>query len=221
MIELTREQERIVAAAEDFFHSCIGPQHMCISGYAGTGKTTVMGSLGARLLGENPNLAIAWCASTGKASSVLRSKLEDFGALNYKSQVHTVHDHIYNLSGIENGEFKWRKKWSELPYDLIIVDEASMVTGRMFTDLLSFGKKVLFVGDAWQLPPVGEKPFLALQDTEHKLNTVQLQALENPIIRVATMARQGEPIPRGALGENFLKVASRAPAAHSVRNMFI
>lgn len=221
MIELTREQGKIVDAAEDFFHSRTGAQHMCISGYAGTGKTTVMGSLGYRLLNDNPSLSIAWCAPTGKASSVLRTKLEDFGALNAKSCVHTVHGHIYNLRSIKDGKYDWRIKTEKLPYDLIVVDEASMVTGRMFSDLLSFGKKVLFVGDAGQLPPVGDKPFSGLQDTEFKLTTVQRQALENPIIRVATMARQGEPIPRRAMGENFIKVAPRAPAANSIRDMFL
>lgn len=221
MIELTREQKQIVNAAEDFFHSSTGAQHMCISGYAGTGKTTVMGSLGYRLLNDNPSLSIAWCAPTGKASSVLRTKLEDFGALNERSHVHTVHGHIYSLNFIKDGKYDWSKRTGKFPYDLIIVDEASMVTGRMFNDLLSFGKKVLFVGDAGQLPPVGDKPFSGLKDTEFKLTTVQRQALENPIIRVATMAHQGEPIPRGSIGENFCKVAPRSSAATSIRDMFL
>ncbi len=220
-VDLSAEQERIVQAALDFVHSSQGPQHICISGYAGTGKTTVMGSLGARLIKATPKLAIAWCAPTGKAASVLRGKLKDFEALNSQSLVHTVHGHIYNLRGVKDGKFQWGRKQAEFPYDLIIVDEASMVTRQMFRDLLSYKKKVIFVGDAGQLPPVGDEPFPDLQATELRLVTVQRQALENPIIRMATLARNGEPIPHGSIGQDFCKLAPRSNAAMAVRGMFL
>ncbi|MFP3345816.1 AAA family ATPase, partial [Halomonas sp. SIMBA_159] len=50
-----------------------------------------------------------------------------------------------------------RKSKNELSHlKLIVIDEASMVDGKIMKDLKSFGIKILFIGDTGQLPPVSQ-----------------------------------------------------------------
>jgi exodeoxyribonuclease-5 len=221
VLELTHEQKKISDAIVDFAFGKIKGQYLAVSGYAGTGKTTVMGYAAAQILALEPKKAIAYCAPTGKAASVLESKLRDFGAFNALSAAHTIHGHIYRLRDSRSGNLNWEKKSDPLPYDLFVVDEASMVTGQMFRDLLSFGKPVIFIGDPGQLPPVGDVAFQPLLDTEYTLETVHRQALENPIIAMATAVRHGETIPFCSRGGTFLKIRRRDSRTAQVIQMFV
>ena len=80
---------------------------------------------------------------------------------------------------------------------LIVLDEVSMVGDDMARDLLAFGKPILVLGDPGQLPPIkGEGAFTkAVPDV--MLTEIHRQAGESAIVRLATMARQGRPIPYG------------------------
>ncbi len=81
--------------------------------------------------------------------------------------------------------------------DLIVLDEVSMVGAEMATDLLAFGKPILVLGDPGQLPPIrGEGAFTDVAP-DVMLTEIHRQAGESAIIRLATMARQSEPIPYG------------------------
>ncbi len=76
--------------------------------------------------------------------------------------------------------------------DLIIVDECSMVNEQMATDLMSFGTKILVLGDPAQLPPVfGAGWFIAAQP-DFLLTEIHRQARGNPIIQLATRVRNEE-----------------------------
>ncbi len=80
---------------------------------------------------------------------------------------------------------------------LIVLDEVSMVGEDMARDLLSFGKPILVLGDPGQLPPIkGEGAFTQAQP-DVMLTEIHRQAGESAIIRLATMARQGQFIPYG------------------------
>ena len=220
-IRLTKEQKRVADAIIDFSLGFTDGRYLAVSGYAGTGKTTVMGYAAAELLHINPSMAIAFCAPTGKAASVLHSKLQEFGAMNRFSKVHTIHGHIYKLKGINNNyEFDWERRSEKLPYDLFVVDEASMVTEQMFRDLMAYKLPVVFIGDSGQLPPVNSKPFKALSTTPLKLTTVHRQALMNPIIAVATDVREGKKIPFGPIGKTFVKVPRRSEVFSNIRENF-
>lgn len=220
-LQLTPEQNDIAAAMVDYARSSTDP-YIAVAGYAGTGKTTVMGYAGARIIEDNPEISIAWCAPTGKAASVLRSKLEDFGALNDSSEVNTVHGHIYRLSKARRrGDLLFHKKSGEVfAYDLVVVDEASMITRTMFEDLLSFGKKLIFIGDSGQLPPVGDAAFAPLLNTNLVLKTVHRQALKNPITAMATEVRNGGSIPYGCRGSEFCKIRRQSSAFQQIFRQF-
>lgn len=219
MLQLTPEQKKVAAAIMDYVLHKPGLPYLAVAGYAGTGKTTVMGYTGAALVRELPNLRIAYCAPTGKAASVLSQKLRDFGAFSARCTVNTVHGLIYNPYD-DNGRISFNKKPC-LESDLIVVDESSMLTREMARDILSFELPVVFIGDSGQLPPVGDSIFAPLVDTDHKLATVHRQALENPIIYVATKVREGEDIPDGPIGQTFLRLPMKHPERKKLVDMFI
>ena len=124
----------------------------------------------------------------------------------------TVHSLIYvrdedDFEVDENGEiissrelkFIKRQKIDE-KIRLIIVDEASMINEGMLIDLLSFGVKCLFCGDGAQLPPVnGVCPLM--ENPHYTMKEIVRQAADNPIVQVATMAREGKRIPYGNYGD--------------------
>lgn len=101
----------------------------------------------------------------------------------------------------ENGEIVERETLSFTKKEkidekirLIIVDEASMIGEDVLLDLLSFGVKCLFSGDNAQLPPVNGTCGL-LKNPDYMLTEIVRQAEDNPIIRLATLAREGKTIP--------------------------
>lgn len=80
---------------------------------------------------------------------------------------------------------------------LLVLDEVSMVGEEMASDLLAFGKPILVLGDPGQLPPVKGEGAFTQQTPDVMLTEIHRQAGESAIIRLATLARQGLPIPYG------------------------
>ena len=80
---------------------------------------------------------------------------------------------------------------------LIVLDEVSMVGDDMARDLLAFGKPILVLGDPGQLPPIKGEGAFTKAAPDVMLTEIHRQAGESAIIRLATMARQGLPIPYG------------------------
>ena len=80
---------------------------------------------------------------------------------------------------------------------LIVLDEVSMVGAEMAADLLAFGKPILVLGDPGQLPPIKGDGAFTSDPPDVMLTEIHRQAGESAIIRLATMARQSQPIPYG------------------------
>ena len=81
--------------------------------------------------------------------------------------------------------------------DLIVLDEVSMVGTDMANDLLAFGKPILVLGDPGQLPPIKGTGAFTEATPDVMLTEIHRQAGQSAIIRLATMARQGQSIPYG------------------------
>ena len=77
---------------------------------------------------------------------------------------------------------------------LIVLDEVSMVGEEMARDLMSFGKPILVLGDPGQLPPIKGEGAFTKDAPDIMLTEIHRQAAESAIIRLATMARHGQPI---------------------------
>jgi exodeoxyribonuclease-5 len=86
---------------------------------------------------------------------------------------------------------------------LIVIDECSMVDEQMGKDLLSFGVKVLVLGDPAQLPPVGGAGFFTENiDPDVMLTDIHRQALDSPILKLATQVRNKERLALGRYGDS-------------------
>ena len=112
-------------------------------------------------------------------------------------------DHIHEPQFVLNPQSDLRDA------DLLVLDEVSMVGKQMAEDLLAFGKPILVLGDPGQLPPIGEKSFFTDSEPDVMLTDIHRQASDSPILRLATMARQGQPIPFGGFDENVWKMSQR------------
>ena len=202
-MQLSSDQESAISTILDWYKTPTRKQYITLGGYAGTGKTTVIAELRSLL---PVDLKVAYCAYTGKATSVLRNKLLNNKSIYEKDISGTIHSLIYEPI-IENEEIiGWRKK-SELECDLIIVDESSMVSREIFDDLLSYGKPIICIGDHGQLPPISEDDFNLMSNPEIRLEVIHRydNSEESPLLRISTLAREEGFIPYGEYGENVLK----------------
>jgi len=193
--ELSPKQKNVVENILDWYKSKRSP-YITLGGYAGTGKTTLLGHLNNTLHKEYKKISIAYCSFTGKASIVLKKKLEETKSLSPSDYVGTIHRLIYKAIVDEDDNIiGWDKiAIDSFEYDLIIVDEASMVSEEIWNDLLSFHKPILAVGDHGQLPPV-EGRFNLMASPMLRLEEIYRQEQGNPIILVSEMARKYGEIP--------------------------
>ena len=160
---------------------------LTLGGFAGTGKTTLIGEVSKQL--KKDKVRIAFCAFSGKASTVLRSKLK--GLMDHDDYCGTIHSLIYTLVGKdkETRELYFDVGVESLDFDLIVIDEASMLNKTVFQDLADFGIPILAVGDHGQLPPVGGN-FNLMENPDIKLEKIMRQAEGNPIIKLSMVARE-------------------------------
>lgn len=156
-----------------------------LTGYAGTGKTTLMKFLIAEL--NNQKRPYRLLASTGRAAKILSN------ITNSGDEATTIHSMIYNFNGLNqdlsnvdtsrveiSGQLYLTFEPATINPDdnsdgtVYIIDEASMIadhsdgiisqaafgSGRLLKELLDYDQrpesKYLFVGDPCQLPPVTE-----------------------------------------------------------------
>jgi exodeoxyribonuclease-5 len=89
---------------------------------------------------------------------------------------------------------------------IIALDECSMAGEEEGQDLLSFGIPVLVLGDPYQLPPIKGKGYFNSRP-DYILTQIHRQAENSPIIKLATMAREGRRPPVGKHGDS--RVMSR------------
>lgn len=160
-----------------------------LAGYAGTGKTTL-----AKYIAESLNKRVIFCAYTGKAAKVLRDK----GCPN----AGTIHSFLYSyLYEDENGKpiFGFDPSSMLDAANLVIVDEYSMLSETIYRDLLQTGNKVLFLGDPFQLPPIGKDKITINPD--FFLTDVHRQALESPVLKAANDVRIGNNLSHSNSGD--------------------
>jgi exodeoxyribonuclease V len=185
------EQDSALKAAAAWLKEPAGPQVFRLFGYAGTGKTTL-----ARKLAEDVAGEVAFGAYTGKAAMVLRSK----GCRNAT----TIHSLIYRTRDAEDESptFVLNGESAAAKADLIIIDECSMVDEDLGRDLLSFGTKVLVLGDPAQIPPVKGGGFFTNAEPDALLQQIHRQAADNPIVALSLKIREGGTLECGQYGES-------------------
>ena len=158
-----------------------------LTGFAGSGKTTLIQVLAALHAGEK----VVLCGPTHKACEVLGRKLR---AAGIKIPVCTIHS-LLSLRPKAQGArqvFIRRPKAPPVIADLVIIDEASMLDASMMRHIEMWlaGIAVMFVGDPAQLPPVGEDASRCFATVpESHLSGIVRQAEGNPIIGASAIVR--------------------------------
>ena len=161
-------------------------RYSCVSGYAGTGKSTLIKFIVSALdLDEDE---VAYITFTGKAAEVLRKK----GC----PQATTAHKLLYYSKPLPNGKFLYKPKPHLDPFlKLIVVDEVSMLPAELWELLLSHRIHVIACGDPFQLPPINKDSDNHVLDTPHVfLDEIMRQAQESEIIRLTMDIRENKPI---------------------------
>lgn len=166
---------------------------LILTGGPGTGKTTTVEGI-IRVL-EALGLNVLLCAPTGRAAK----RMSEVCGREAKT-IHRLLEPIYNS---EQAKLVFQKNAdNKIEADAIIIDEASMIDINLVEGLLkglSFGTKIVFVGDPDQLPPVGAGNFLADVIKSEKFNVVALteifrQAKESLIVMNAHNVNQGKAL---------------------------
>ena len=202
----TREQEVAIQQFCLFLTDREANTLMMLRGCAGTGKTSLAGAIVRALKTLSQKTVLL--APTGRAAKVF--------SLNAGSPAYTIHHRIYRSTvGVSMMDATFRLNDNLHTDTLFIVDEASMIAsesgfgggfggGNVLDDLVRYvysGRncRMMLIGDAAQLPPVGQEESPALQTRimqgyglkvyECDLNEVLRQSAGSGILYNATLIR--------------------------------
>jgi len=191
-MEWSAQQAAALSAVNTWFHNKKGNQIFRLFGYAGTGKTTLAKHFAKDVMGQ-----VTYLAYTGKAALEMRKKGCDDAT--------TIHSAIYRaIEDPVTGIFEFElNRTSDIAYSkLIIVDEVSFVGETLAKDLMSFGIKILVLGDPAQLPPIGEDGYFINSEPDYFLTEIHRQAQDNPIIWMSMQVREGKILKPGDYGSS-------------------
>lgn len=203
----TPKQNIVLHQLSEFIFSKEPNTLYLLKGYAGTGKTTIVGTIVTNLWKAKKSAVLM--APTGRAAKVIS---------NYSGkEAFTIHKKIYFPKKEKNGSVKFVLQPNKHKNTIFIVDEASMIpdtpgeskffeNGSLLDDLMQYVYsghqcKLLLIGDTAQLPPVKLDLSPALdQDklslnynkevTKMELDEVVRQELDSGILANATVLRE-------------------------------
>jgi exodeoxyribonuclease V alpha subunit len=173
---------QMIAAA----NACLN-RFSVITGGPGTGKTTTVTRLLAALISQQPNLRVALAAPTGKAAarlveSILAAKAQLAKTFPLAEKIPVTSFTLHRLLGWRPNGFTYNHK-KTLPYDLVIVDEASMVDLPMMAQLmeaLGENTRLILLGDKDQLASVEAGSVLGdLCDSGISINDYPAHGIQN------------------------------------------
>jgi exodeoxyribonuclease-5 len=192
---LTNEQEIAIEKAKKWYLSD-NRKPFVIMGGAGTGKSTIVKYI-IESIGIDKEVNTKYVTYTGKAASVLIKKGNKTATTIHK----LIYDPIFDKDGNVIG-FDLKESLDEF-IKLIIVDEFYMVNNQIMKDLLSFGIKIICLGDNNQLPPPFGEVNELCQNPDALLTEPLRQSLDNPIIYLAEQARKHKFLKVGNYGDGI------------------
>lgn len=220
MLSLSKSQQSANDKILDWFKTSAKRPYLTLGGYAGTGKTTLISHIRNELNKDYPDLRVAFCSYTGKASRVLRNKIHDSIAIYPKDTISTIHSLIYSPIESDKGIITGWELKDDIKADLIVIDEASMVDEEIWRDLCAFDKPILAVGDHGQLPPIKGSLNL-MKNPDIKLEEIQRQAEDNPIIKISLYARRFGYIPVKDYGQGVKKFSLKDEGSRDYMEEFL
>ena len=208
--ELTPDQLAADKAIADWYKNSTR-QVFVLAGLAGTGKTTLLRHTVCGTLGLVPDRSAAFVTPTGKAATVLIRQgipATTLHRLIYQTMTE-MSETIINGKAIKVEKLVFRRRESiDKGIKLIVLDEFSMVSDEVLSDILRFGVKILVCGDNAQLPPV-ESTNSFLNAPDACLRTIVRQQEGNPIIKLARDAMESKYIALGNYGDRAFVLSAR------------
>lgn len=195
-------QLSVLTAAADFAVNAGERDVFVLNGYAGTGKTSVVGALIRAL--DRFKRRVVVLAPTGRAAKVASSLSSH--------QASTIHRRIFRPNPSDPSGRSWLLAPNQSKDTLFIVDEASLINDSddlgsrsLLHTLIRYvysapGCRMMLVGDDAQLPPVGQSVSMAMNPDRlsrlglnpfcHSLDIPVRQEADSGIIRNATIVRE-------------------------------
>ncbi|MDC1325363.1 MAG: ATP-dependent DNA helicase [Flavobacteriales bacterium] len=187
----TTKQDIALQLLAKFVTSDVKNEIFLLKGYAGTGKTTTIGTL-VKNLGKVKRSAVL-LAPTGRAAKVM--------SLYSKKEAFTIHKKIYYPKREKGGGVSFSLQANKHRNVIFIVDEASMIpdiiqdaklfeNGSLLDDLIHYvysghNCRLLLIGDTAQLPPVklDISPALERRILEDQFNKTVIELELDEVVR--------------------------------------
>lgn len=195
--ELNDQQKSALKELEAFVNG--DDTSITLSGYAGTGKTTIMGIFN-EYLKRRIQADIIFSAPTHRANAVTRQKTPNAKVVTLQSLLglrpdFDITEDVFDLHKLKFEQVGDVKIESD---SIVIVDEASMIQDSLYDFLLeqiaAKGAQIIFVGDKGQLRPVKANNISKVfrnDGAQLQLTKVERTG-DNPILKESTRVRNGE-----------------------------
>ena len=198
---LNDQQKSALYELEKFIED--GGTEITLSGYAGTGKSTIIGIFSKWLNNRIGRGNIVYTAPTHRANVITKQNNPDANVYTLSALFGFTPDtdEAMERESLDLNDLKFRAK-NQMKYEagqLIIIDEASMVQDGLYEYvqeiIAKYNGSVIYVGDSAQLRPV-KSDHISKVFTSDGVPQITLTKVErtgdNPILKEATRIRQGE-----------------------------
>tara|TARA_R110002074_G_scaffold308863_2_gene479607 strand:+ start:25 stop:7677 length:7653 start_codon:yes stop_codon:yes gene_type:complete len=181
-------QREAIDALTEFLNS--DKKAFLLQGKGGTGKTTII----KKIIQQAKTDKILAIGPTHKAKKVLNKSLKE---VNERIPAVTLASALAIKLDEATGKFtpdQWIRDQNRVPItkaDLVIIDEASMVSDKLLAEIKKWkkkGAKIIFMGDRAQLPPVGQTTDSEVFNINngYELTEKMRQVKGSPIIKLGT-----------------------------------
>ena len=208
-LDPTAHQQELFESLEQFLRYRDRKSIFLLTGYAGTGKTSVLGAFVKAL--RNLKVPVKLLAPTGRAAKVFGNKAQ--------TDAFTIHKVIYRRKSKTDFGSPLSLQPNLSKHTVFIVDEASMIgdftmqadgslnARNLLEDLFEYvysgvGCKLILMGDEGQLPPVGSDNSPALNLSYLKNHFPEVQAFQFRLTEVLRQAEDSEVLKNATLLRN-------------------